>query len=278
MHDSARADRFFALHIRGAAFALPNVWDAASARLFEVEGFPAIATSSSALANSLGYADGERVDVEQLFAALERIARVVEIPLSADLEAGFGHTPEEIANVAERAMSLGVVGMNLEDLDAQTCSLRSIDAQQACIAAIRARAATLGVRFFVNARTDIILRDIGDEATQTERTIERLRAYAAAGADGVFAPGTTEFAQIATIAEALDAPLNVLAGPGMPSLVDLRRAGVARVSLGSRPALRALGAVREIAVELRERGTFAFENAPAVSYAEANAWFGERNG
>ncbi|HMD02901.1 MAG TPA: isocitrate lyase/phosphoenolpyruvate mutase family protein, partial [Candidatus Baltobacteraceae bacterium] len=264
------ADDFFALHERGATFILPNAWDAASARLFEVEGFRAVATSSAGLANALGYADGEHVYVDELFAAIGRISRVLGVPLSADLEAGFGDSPEAVVATVERAAAAGAVGANIEDYDPVTGELIPLAAQCERIRAVKARLQELRLRFFINARSDIFLQHVGSEATRFERTVERLRAFAGAGADGVFAPGVSDLSTIAKLAGEVEAPLNVLAGPETPPLSELRRAGVTRVSVGSWPMRRSLGLVREIARELRDKGTFTFTNGPALSYDEAN--------
>lgn len=268
------ADRFFALHVPGAPFVLANAWDAASARIYETAGFPAIATSSAAIAWTLGYADGERVDPEELFAAIARIVRVVRVPVTADLEAGFGATPQAIARTVERAIALGTVGANLEDYDTVAGDLYSIDDAVARIGAARERADALGVRFFINARCDALFRGRGAPETRVERTIERLRAYAAAGADGGFPVGLTDLATVERIARAVDRPLNVLVRPEFTSLEELARCGVARASIGSSPMTRTLGVLREIARDLRA-GSFAYAREPVVSYAECNALFTE---
>jgi 2-methylisocitrate lyase-like PEP mutase family enzyme len=271
---STLADAFFALHRRGAAFVLPNAWDAASALVFEREGFEAIGTSSAAMSWSLGYADGEKVDTDELFAALARMVRVTSVPISADIEAGFGTSPEAAVRSVERAIGAGAVGANLEDFDPHADDVIALEAHAARIVAVKARAAALGVRFFVNARTDVLLHDLGPAATRVERTIERLRAYAAAGADGVFAPGATDADTIGRIAAAVDAPLNVLAAVRTPPVAELAKLGVARVSVGGAPMRRTLGVLREIGRELRERGTYGFAHEPSLPYAELNAMFG----
>lgn len=270
------ADRFFDLHVPGAPFALPNAWDAASARLYEAAGFPAVATSSAAIAWTLGYADGERVDPDEFFAAIARIVRAVRVPVSADLEAGFGATPEAVAGTVERAIALGVVGANLEDYDAAAGDLYAVDDAVTRIRAVRARADALGVRFFINARCDALFRGSGDPETRVERTIARLRAYAAAGADGAFAVGLTDLTTIERIARAVDRPLNVLVRPELASLDELARCGVARASIGSSPMTRTLAVLREIAIDLRA-GSFAYAREPVVSYAECNALFATRD-
>lgn len=267
-------DRFFALHVPGAPFVLANAWDAASARIYETAGFPAIATSSAAIAWTLGYADGERVDVDEFFTAIARIVRAVRVPVSADLEAGFGTTPDAIASTVERAISLGVVGANLEDYDAAAGDLYSIHDAVARIRAVRERSEALGVRFFINARCDALFRGRGAPESRVERTIERLRAYTAAGADGGFPVGLTDLATTERIARAIDVPLNVLVRPEFTSLEELGRCGVSRASIGSSPMTRTLAVLREIARDLRA-GSFAYAREPIVSYADCNALFTE---
>lgn len=267
------ADTFFSLHRRDRPLVLCNAWDAYSACVFESEGGEAIATSSAGVANALGYGDGEDVDLGELFASLRRIVRVVRVPVSADLEAGFGIDAEGAVRTVERAIDAGAVGANLEDYDPRAGDTIPIEAHCERIRAVKARCAALGVRFFLNARTDLMLHDIGDEATRVDCTIERLRAYVAAGADGAFAPGVSDAAEIERIAAAVSAPFNVLAGPASPPVAELARLGVARVSLGSWPARVALGAARAAARELFGRGTYGFASAPTMTYAESNALF-----
>jgi len=270
------AEAFFALHRLGHPFIIPNAWDPASALVFERAGFAAIATSSAASAWALGYADGERVNTDELFASFARIVRVARVPVSGDIEAGFGISTEAAVRSAERAIEVGLVGVNLEDYDPRAKDVIPLEAHVARIAAIKARAAALGARLFVNGRTDLLLYELGPEESRVERTIERLRAYAAAGADGVFAPGTDDAVEIERIAAAVDAPFNVLAGPGTPPLAELARLGVARVSIGGAGMRRALGALTDAAEELYEHGTFGFMRERTISYGEFNAMFVER--
>jgi 2-methylisocitrate lyase-like PEP mutase family enzyme len=270
---SSLADEFFALHRRGAPVVLPNAWDAASAMIFEREGFGAIATSSSAMSWALGYSDGEHVDPDELFGALARLIRVARVPVTADIEAGYGTSNDGAVRSVERAIAAGAVGANLEDFDARANDLIALEAQTERIRAVKKRTQSLGVRFFLNARSDILLNDIGPASTRVERTIERLRAYAAAGADGVFAPGTADAETIRRIAASVDAPLNVLAGAQTPAVAELAALGVARVSVGGNPMRRTLGVLREIARELRDHGTFGYTREASPSYAELNAMF-----
>ncbi len=273
MTHNERAAAFFALHKPGAAFVIPNVWDAASARVFAAQGFSAIATSSASMAWSLGYADGESVDLDALFGAIARVVRVVDVPVSADLEGGFGADTAGVVRSFERALAAGAVGGNFEDFDNVQRDVIPVATMVERVRAVRERATALGVRFFINARTDLMLHALGDVSTRVERTIERLRAYVAAGADGVFAPGSSDLGAIERIVKSVDAPLNILAGPQTPPRSALAAVGVARVSIGSSPARRILYVLRELASSLREGDDFAYAREPAIPFDELNQLF-----
>jgi 2-methylisocitrate lyase-like PEP mutase family enzyme len=263
---AAKRRAFRALHEGPALFIIPNAWDVISARVFEEAGFPVVATSSAALANSLGFPDGSALDVDLHLATLERIVRALDVPLSADVENGYADEPEAVAAFIARLAATGVAGYNLEDAKHEH-ELYPLE-----LAAARVRAARdAAPELFLNARTDIYLAGIGPEATRFERTVERLHAFAEAGADGVFVPGVMDAETIGKIAAAAPRPLNVLAGPKTPDAAALQSLGVRRVSVGSWPGRRILGVLREIARELREDGTFTFIREPIMSYADANA-------
>ena len=266
------ARAFAALHRRGIPLVLCNVWDAASARIVQAAGAPAVATGSAGVSYALGYADGEQVPPDEMFAAIARIARVLDVPLSADVEAGYGSSPDQVVATMQRVLDAGAVGVNVEDWDVPRWDVFPVDHARDRIAAIKQR---FGDALFVNARTDMYLHDVGDPARRLEATIERLRAFEAAGADGVFVPGTADPRIIGALVKTTALPLNVLAGPSMPPVADLARLGVARVSTGSWPMRSILAETRAIAFELRDRGTFAFTER-AIPYAEMNALFGER--
>ncbi|MBV8369089.1 MAG: isocitrate lyase/phosphoenolpyruvate mutase family protein [Candidatus Eremiobacteraeota bacterium] len=263
---AAKRRAFRALHDGPALFVIPNAWDVITARVFEEAGFPAVATSSAALANSLGFPDGSALDVDLHLSTLERIVRALDVPLSADVENGYADEPAAVASFIERLAQTGVAGYNLEDT-VHEHELYPLDLAVARVRAARAAEPDL----FLNARTDIYLGGIGPEATRFERTVERLRAFADAGADGVFVPGVMDAETIGKLAAASPRPLNVLAGPKSPNAKTLHALGVRRVSVGSWPGRRILGVLREIARELREDGTFTFIREPIMSYADANA-------
>ncbi len=264
-----RSDIFRRLHHAPPVLRLPNCWDPASARIFEVAGFPAVGTSSAAVANALGVPDGDCLDVSAHLSAITRITAVVTVPVSVDFESGYAADAAKLARNIARLAVTGAAGYNLEDSRVKG-ELYSIDEQCERIAAAKTAAPTL----FLNARTDIYLDAIGDSATRLERTKERLAAYLAAGADGIFVPGIDDEPTIADIAQAFrKKPLNILAGPATPPVADLERFGVSRVSVGSWPMRRTMAVLREIAREIHHAGTFGFMREPHIPYEEMNALF-----
>jgi 2-methylisocitrate lyase-like PEP mutase family enzyme len=267
-----RRRAFRALHDGAATFIIPNAWDVVTARLFEDAGFPSVATSSAAVANALGYPDGNALDVELHLAAIERIVRALDVPVSADVESGYSDDTSALTAFITRLAATGVAGYNLEDVKAEGV-LYAVDEAVARVRAARAAAPDV----FLNARTDVYLMGIGPAQTRFERTVERLRAFAEAGADGVFVPGVMDADTIGKLAAAVARPLNVLAGPKTPDRAALQALGVRRVSVGSGPMRRTLGVLREIAHELRDAGTFSYTREPSVPYAELNALMRQRD-
>jgi 2-methylisocitrate lyase-like PEP mutase family enzyme len=260
-----RASAFHALHQRGT-FVLPNAWDAASARVFELAGAPAVATTSSGLAASLGYPDGERIPCALLLGAVRRITAPVDVPVSVDFERGYAERPDEVAANVQAVIDAGGIGINLED------GMQDPAVLVAKIAAIRALPAARELGFFVNARTDVFLRGTGDPAELVAEAIRRFQAYEAARADGLFAPGIAAPEMIASIVRAVRLPLNVMAFEGVPSVPELGRLGVRRVSVGSGPMRASLALTRRVAEELLRDGTYGFLDG-APSHAEVNGMF-----
>ena len=262
-----KANALRALHHTGRALLLPNVWDVASARIIEEAGFPAIATTSAGIAFSLGYPDGQKISRSEMLTQVARIARAVKVPVSADVEAGYGDRPEDAAQTAREVIEAGAVGMNFEDgTDDPQRPLTDLPLQLERIHAIREAAAKAGVPVVLNARTDVFLSQVGPPETRYDHTLQRLRAYRDAGADCVFAPGVRDSETIARLVKDLQCPLNILAGPGSPSVGELQRLGVARISLGSAPMRATLGLLRRMSEELKAAGTYhALDGAPAHS-------------
>jgi len=229
-----KAKDLLALHSADNPLILPNVWDAASARIIEDVGFPAIATSSAGVAFSLGYPDGEKIPREEMLTAVARIAHAVKVPVTADVEAGYGPTPADAARTARAVLEAGAVGMNLEDATGDSEQpLVELPLQLEKIRAVREMASRLRIPLVLNARTDMYLLQIGDPAERYDETVRRLSAFREAGADCVFAPGLRDAPTIGRLVADLKCPINILAGPGSPSVPELSKLGVARVSLGS---------------------------------------------
>lgn len=265
------ARQFLELHRGPKILVLPNAWDVASARVFEDAGFPAIGTTSAGVAFSLGYPDGQKIPREEMLAAVRRIAEAVEVPVTADVEAGFGSTPEEVAGTAQAVIAAGAVGMNLEDgAEEKPGSVADVNLQKEIIQAVLEVVEGAGVPFVLNARTDIFLYGIGPAETRLESAIDRLNAYRAAGAQSLFAPGVKDAETIAQLARRVDGPLNILATVGTPPVAELQRLGVARVSVGSGPMRATLGFLDRMARQLREQGVFSLMTDGAIPYADAN--------
>lgn len=263
MTQHEKAAIFRRLHHGPDILILPNAWDVASARVLEEAGFPAIATTSAGVAASLGYPDGEHVSLDEMLEVVARIASAVNLPVTADVEAGY----KDPVQTARAVVEAGAIGINLEDLPPDTPdTLTDVMLPTAVIREIQA----LKLPLVVNARTDVYLAGIGEPETRLTRTLERLNAFHDAGADCLFAPGVSDVKTISVLVADVRGPLNILAAPGTPSTRELQRLGVARVSVGSGISRAALGTVRRIAQELREHGSYnaMFENQ--MPYAEVN--------
>ncbi|MFB9661832.1 isocitrate lyase/phosphoenolpyruvate mutase family protein [Glycomyces mayteni] len=248
-----KAARFRALHT-APPLLLPNCWDAASAAVIADAGAAAVATTSAGVAWSLGRPDGDRLDRDAAIALVERVAHAVDVPVTADMESGFGATPKDVAETLAAVAEAGAVGVNIEDADTATPGvLRPIADQAERLAAAREGA---GPDLFINARIDIYLAGIGDPETRLEAVIERASAYAAAGANGIFVPGVADADTIANLVQAILLPLNVMAGPGAPAPSALASLGVARISLGPQLASAAYAAARRATVSLLESDSY----------------------
>jgi 2-methylisocitrate lyase-like PEP mutase family enzyme len=251
------AEDFRKLHRTPPILLLPNAWDPMSARIFEAAGFPAVATTSGGLAWALGYPDGEKAPWREVVAATRRMVEAVRVPLTADIETGYGDTPEQVARNVADIIGTGAVGINLEDgtpLPQQP--VRTIEDAAARIRAARAAADTAGVPIVINARIDLYLKHIGDEATRFTETVRRAEAYLAAGADCIFVFAVADMDLIKKFTEAIEAPVNVVGRAGMPGLNQLQAAGVARVSIASGASLVIMSHIQRIAEELAQKGEF----------------------
>ena len=255
---------FRTLHTADQPLVLVNAWDVASARIVEAAGATAIATTSAGVAWSLGAPDGDALGRDLAVDLVTRIVAAVSVPVTADIESGFGETPDDVANTVRAIVDAGAVGVNIEDaLHDGAGPLRDVDEQCARLAAARAAA---GIPLYINARVDTYLRGVGG----VEETVARATAYLAAGADGIFVPGVADPDTIAALVAAIPAPLNILAGPGSPSVPELAKLGVARVSLGSSVAQAAYAVAQRAAAEAYATGTYA-ALTDSLDYGALNA-------
>ena len=258
-----RAEQFVQLHKQGC-FLLPNAWDVGSARILEAAGFPAVATTSAGVAFSLGRPDHDffadqpagRIDRETMLRRIREIADEVRVPLSADLEDGYGEAPETVATTISMALAAGAAGGNIEDFTGD----RKAPLYDPALAADRIRAARAAVDaggepFVLVGRTDVLL--VGGTL---DECVRRANAYLAAGADCAFVPGAADAGTIGTLVRELDGPLNVVMGltGGTLSLDDLRELGVRRVSVGGSIARAMYRHLLSAARELADRGTFSY--------------------
>jgi 2-methylisocitrate lyase-like PEP mutase family enzyme len=264
-----KAERLRKMHSGAKMLVLPNAWDVASARIVEELGFPAIATTSAGIAATLGYPDGQRISRDEMLGVVARIASAVHLPVTADVEAGYGMTVEDLTQTVKAVVAAGAVGINLEDVTGSDESSQvDLALQREKIRAIRKATESLGVPLVLNARTDIYLMPIGPAETRFERTVERLRAYREAGADCLFVPGLKDAETIAKLVRVLNGPLNILLAAGAPTLRELERMGVARASAGSGIMRATLGLTRRIAKEMMEAGTYTAMLDGAVPFTE----------
>lgn len=265
-----KAKTFRSLHHLRSILLLPNAWDVASARIFEEAGFTAIATTSAGIAFAFGYPDGQKIAREEMLGVVARIASAVKLPVTADVEAGYGDRPEDAAETARRVIEVGAVGMNLEDgTHNPDRPLAPLSLQLEKITAVREAAASAKVSVVLNARTDVYLAQVGPSEKRYDEALDRLSRFRDAGADCVFVPGLGDRPTIQRLVAELACPVNILAGPGFPTIAELEKAGVSRVSLGSAPMRATLGLVQRIAQELKATGTYGALDG-SMPYAEAN--------
>jgi len=265
------ATELLRLHHADPPLLVVNAWDAASALLVQELGFRCVGTTSGGVAASLGYADGERTPRDLVIGAVERIARVTHLPLTADMEAGFGATPADVAETVRRTLEAGAAGFNLEDgiesadgaetlRDAHENAERLRAAREACIAAGAPDAV-------INARIDVFLQQAGDADGRVEAALERARLYAQAGASCAFPAGIRARGDIAAFVQGCPLPVNVLVYREVPPVAELAALGVRRISVGTRLLHAAMRAARAAATELRGHGTYEALFGPAAAQA-----------
>ena len=254
----AKAKALLSLHNSGELLVLPNVWDAIGARVLEQQGYPAIATASAAIAESLGYADGENIRLETMLGVLSRIASSVSVPVTADMESGYADTVSALQETIVRVMQSGVVGINIEDSQRGGGSLRPVAEQCARIAAIREVTARHDVHLVINARVDSFLSNsFGSQEEKIEEAVARAKAYVEAGADCIYPIGPGDYETVSQLRKRIPAPLNILASPKAIGLAELHRLGINRVSFGPFIFRAYLSKFVAIAEELKGFGAYA---------------------
>jgi 2-methylisocitrate lyase-like PEP mutase family enzyme len=274
---ASKAEAFRALHRGPRLLLLPNAWDAMSARIVASEGFPAIATTSGGLAWALGYPDGEVAPWDEVVAATARIARTVSVPVTADIETGYGDTPEAVARSIGDIIRAGAVGVNLEDgVRGGPAPLRSVEDMVARIRAAREAARAAGVPIVINARTDLYLKKIGEEQSRFDEAVARARAYLAAGADCFYPITLRDADTIGRLVRAVNAPVNIGGvRAGFPNVAELEALGVRRASTATALTLMVVDAIRSMAGELYETGRFD-PLKPTITHPEAQQLFGPK--
>lgn len=271
LEKNTKVKMFAELHKKKKPFILANAWDAASARIFEKAGFSAIGTTSAGIAGSRGYRDGQNIPLPEMLDNIEQILSAVTLPVSVDIEAGFGKNEEEIVDTITKVVSLGAVGINLEDGTGNPASPLTPLAEQ--VGKMRAiRREIPAEHLWINARVDVFYLGLLGKEEALKETIKRAHAYLAAGADSIFVV-VNDKELISALIREIKAPLNLLANPKLPSMQELQELGVARVSLGSGPMRATLGLLEQISQELLERGTYQSLTHKAVTYAALQELF-----
>lgn len=273
MNQREQAAKFRQLHSRRPLI-LPNAWDAASARMIEEAGSLAIATTSAGVSWSFGRSDGQKLSREEMLQVIRNIVATVQVPVTADIESGYGTgAVEDVAETVRQLVSIGVAGLNLEDSPGHDGNaLLSGDEQAERIRVARETAAAVGGDLVINARTDVYLFQVGEPEIRFEAVVERAALYHRAGADCIFVPGVIDADTIAGLAEAIACPLNIMAMPGAPSVSQLGKMGVARVSVGPAITQVALAAAQRAAREMLEQGTYGSLETD-LPFAKMNAPF-----
>jgi 2-methylisocitrate lyase-like PEP mutase family enzyme len=267
---SQKAEALRALHQGPKVLLFANAWDVASARTVEALGFPAIATTSAGIANMLGYVDGQNISRGEMLEVVSRIARAIKAPITADMEAGYARTAEEMFDTATELIEAGAVGLNLEDCEDEEQRLTDLALYLEKIRALREAGEKAGVKLVLNARTDAYWWKGARPETRMAEAVHRANAFRQAGADCVFVPGLKTVAEIAEFLRQSPGPLNVLGVPGAPPIAELERLGVRRVSIGSGGYRAALGLMKRIAAQLREEGKYELIAEFLLPAAETN--------
>lgn len=273
MHNNKpKADLLRELHADGV-LVLPNAWDAGSAALIARAGAKAIATTSGGVSWALGRPDGQALSREEMVEQVRLVAAAVDVPVTADVEGGYGHAPEDVAATVEAVIAAGAVGVNIEDSKGFGVPLFTAEEQSARLRAAREAAERAGLpELVVNIRTDVFLFQVGEPEGRLDDVLARAAAYAEAGADSLFVPGLVDLDVLKRLVEGSPLPVNVMAGPGAPSVAEFEAVGVRRVSLGTAVAQAAYSVAHRAAEEALTKGTYA-ELDGALDFGTVNGVF-----
>jgi 2-methylisocitrate lyase-like PEP mutase family enzyme len=273
-----KAEDFRRMHQAPPILVLPNAWDAGSARIFASVGARAIATSSAGVAFALGYPDGQKISLRLMIESIARIAASVDLPVTADVESGYGAGVADATDTAQAVIDSGAIGLNFEDATNDPASpLFPVDVQRRRLEAIRNAAERAGIPLVINARTDVFLGEVGEPSTRFAETVRRVNAYRQSGADCLFIPGVTDAETIQRLAREVAGPINILVGPGAPPISQLESMGVRRVSVGSQIMRATLATARDAAREILEKGTYHGFLDRTIPYDELNQLMARRS-
>jgi 2-methylisocitrate lyase-like PEP mutase family enzyme len=274
-----KANLFRQLHDRSRIFVLPNAWDVVSALLVQEAGYPAVATTSAGVAWMLGYPDGQQIQREEMLDIVRRIAQAVSVPMTADMEAGYGNTPEDAARTARGVVEAGAVGLNLEDAAHDPKQpLVDVSLHIEKIKAVREVAAATGVPLVLNARTDVYLANVGDPVDRFAHAVRRANAYREAGADCLFVPAVRDAETIGKLVKEINGPVNILAGPGSPSAPELDKLGVARMSVGGALMRATLTHLKRLVADFHATGVHTPLTEGVISHVDLNKLLAQRAG
>jgi 2-methylisocitrate lyase-like PEP mutase family enzyme len=274
---SEKAEAFRKMH-KGEVLLLPNAWDVPSARIFEDSGFKAIATSSAGMMVSLGYPDGQRIPADEFLSVVRKVATVLHVPLSVDTVSGFGEEPDSVAKFIGKVIQAGAVGINIEDFDHESRTMRPLEKQLGRLKALVKLRDESDVRFVINARTDSFRFAPGDESDRFDEAVRRGRVYRDAGADCIYPMGLVGARHIESYVKSLESAVNVMVRKGLPPVGELKRLGVARLSFGPSASYAAFGLLKRASREVLESGTYTTLTEGAINFEELNSLAEERKG
>lgn len=268
------AKKFQNMHKENRILVLPNAWDAGSAVIFEKEDFNAIGTTSAGISYCLGYPDGEFITFDDVLDTTKKIQKRISIPLSVDVERGYGNTNSEIIDNIKKIIQEGAVGINIEDGILEKKELSDMNEQCDLIQEISKIKDELGIDFVINARTDSFwLQTCKTKDEQLSQAIKRGNKYLKAGADCIFVPGLLEIEDIEILVQHIKGPVNIITTPSSPSVIELQKLGVARVSTGSGPVRASFAKIKKISNELKKDGTYNNIYKTTIAYDKINYIF-----